>query len=432
MSKLQPLLVPCKGCMADLTVCEDDAFPDSLAVYWGTAVLQRLPRDNDSFVFKLLGGWLFNLKFRISELEKCFGVSAKTLRRWGSALVSGDMEQLRRAFAGRGAAALLSADQEQYVRVRYKELKDTCRDYRSKIIEDLKRIWGVSPSGECLRQLFRQEDELEDTVAFDEGMREKTKGSDDSSLLVNGVAGDGSPLADRSTSDCSQVARKSSTRGECCRGFEPMSADVSTVSLRAPEAKESLVSEDLSRMKSTPEYLSCADENIGDRSDSMEKKRENGCASSPSTPPGSRNHSPFSADGLPPVGPSSPAWGPLLSSPSPQPLQFSHHAGRFILAPWLAETFGGLPALIRQFAAQTLLGSVNFEQSKLVHYKSLSQIIGEIIRTPDTRAFNAVWPPKPMPTKRFGKPTPVCYAWIVIGSFILILTPRSIPDNFRS
>ena len=252
MSKLQPLLVPCKGCMADLTVCEDDAFPDSLAVYWGTAVLQRLPRDNDSFVFKLLGGWLFNLKFRISELERCFGVSAKTLRRWGSALVSGDMEQLRRVFAGRGAAALLSADQEQYVRVRYKELKDTCRDYRSKIIEDLKRIWGVSPSGECLRQLFRQEDELEDTVAFDEGVREKTKGSDDSSLLVDVVAGDESPPADRSTSDCSQVARKSSTRGECSRGFEPMSADVSAVSLKPPEAKESLVSEDLSRMNSTP------------------------------------------------------------------------------------------------------------------------------------------------------------------------------------
>ena len=102
------------------------------------------------------------------------------------------------------------------------------------------------------------------------------------------------------------------------------------------------------------------------------------------------------------MGPSSPAWGPLLSSPSPQPLQFSHHAGLFILAPWLAETFGGLPALIRQFAAQTLLGSVNFEQSKLIHYKSLSQIIGEIIRTPrhqsiqcrlasEANADQAVW-----------------------------------------
>ena len=375
MSKLQPLLVPYKGCGADLMICKDDTFPNSLAVYWGTAILQRVPRDSDSFVFKFLGAWLFNLRFRIGELEKCFGVTAKTLRRWGGALASGDMHRLHRAFSGPGAQAVLSADQEQYVRVRYRELKATCRNYRITILKDLKRIWGVSPSGECLRRLFREEDELAKTGHCVESV-DSSINDRDASSPVDGIT-DGELLVTESTGDGSGPAGPSLITDDRCQ-FDAMTDTIPPTNSKFSAQVAFSVSEDESKLE---EHEGCKREAPDIEFSSMGKEREHGCASSPSECPCSCNDSPFKKEnGLP--GPSDRPWGPFLSGPAPQPPEFSHHAGLLILAPWLVETFSPLPALIRQFAAQILLGSVNFERSKLIHYKSLSRIIGELIRTP--------------------------------------------------
>ncbi len=68
-------------------------------------------------------------------------------------------------------------------------------------------------------------------------------------------------------------------------------------------------------------------------------------------------------------------------SPSPS---FYYHAGLLLVSHWL----GGLtdqwkerPELIRQWVGQILLGAVNHEQSKALHFSSLEAILGPTIRS---------------------------------------------------
>ena len=82
MTTVQPVLVPCTGTLADLHVSVDPSAPDDLHIYWGTALLQVIPRDKNSLLFRIGLGLLLNLKFRIDCLAKAFGISEKPLRIW--------------------------------------------------------------------------------------------------------------------------------------------------------------------------------------------------------------------------------------------------------------------------------------------------------------------------------------------------------------
>ena len=75
MNTIQPVLVPSTGTLANLHVTTNSSTPDSLHVYWGTALLQVIPRDKNSLLFRIIVGLLLNLKFRIGAVAKAFGVS---------------------------------------------------------------------------------------------------------------------------------------------------------------------------------------------------------------------------------------------------------------------------------------------------------------------------------------------------------------------
>ena len=45
MTNIQPCLVPCKGTLADLHVVDDPNNSNTIQVFWGTSVLQVIPRN---------------------------------------------------------------------------------------------------------------------------------------------------------------------------------------------------------------------------------------------------------------------------------------------------------------------------------------------------------------------------------------------------
>jgi hypothetical protein len=63
--------------------------------------------------------------------------------------------------------------------------------------------------------------------------------------------------------------------------------------------------------------------------------------------------------------------GPLLCS----------HGGLFILKPWFEKAFNKSSSIIRQTAAQILLGEVNQEQAKNICFQSLAELICKPIRS---------------------------------------------------
>jgi len=152
---VQPLLTPCKGALVDLALGFDAAKPDQLQLYWGTALLQVIPRDPDSLLFRMTAGLLTSLKVNMGSLEECLGVTGKTLRRWRDALLNDDWHELAAVFHGTGAETKLRPDIEQYVRRRYSDVTaqhgKTPYSFRQEVVAELKHFWNLELSGEALR-----------------------------------------------------------------------------------------------------------------------------------------------------------------------------------------------------------------------------------------------------------------------------------------
>ena len=75
MANIQPCLIPCKGTLADLHVVNDPNDSDRIQVFWGTSVLQVIPRNKNSVIFRLVAGLLAMLKFKMSSICETFDIS---------------------------------------------------------------------------------------------------------------------------------------------------------------------------------------------------------------------------------------------------------------------------------------------------------------------------------------------------------------------
>lgn len=172
---LQPILTAIKG-TPDFVLSINPQFPNELFVFLGMALLERVPRLTHHIAYKMLLARLYNAGVKVKELVKCFGVAHTTLRRWGLALKSGDMERINRAFSGQGAHRKVTPEIERYVADRFHELYGTCREYSKQIRKEVKDYFTKTISRERLRWIFKAEREKleEEERARSEG--EKTEG----------------------------------------------------------------------------------------------------------------------------------------------------------------------------------------------------------------------------------------------------------------
>ena len=153
---LQPVLSSVKG-TPDFVISISPKYPEELFVFLGMALLERVPQSKDHIAFKMLLARLYNAGVKVRLLVGCFGVAHTTLRRWGLALKSGNLQRIREAFSGQGAARKITPEIEQYVRDRFHELYRECRHYSRQIRQEVKKYFKVKVSGERLRWIFREE-----------------------------------------------------------------------------------------------------------------------------------------------------------------------------------------------------------------------------------------------------------------------------------
>lgn len=150
---LQPVLWCDQQSASDITVFLA-AGGTTYEVYLGVALLERVGADPESVARKMLVGRLYNADRTLVELGEHFGHDHRTIKKWGAALRSGDIEQIARAFAGRQGRRKTSPELMRYAWQLYRERERLGRNYRAIIIEKIVEVFGVRLSTTAASQLF--------------------------------------------------------------------------------------------------------------------------------------------------------------------------------------------------------------------------------------------------------------------------------------
>lgn len=128
---------------------------DELYIYFGNAHIETVPNIKDSPQLKHLLGRLYNANVKAISLTKHFGYSFHTIKRWGDALKSGNLEDIARAFEGQGAPKKLTKEIESFVTYEFNRIyPQNHYSYSKEIRKDIHKVFNVDISSESLRPLF--------------------------------------------------------------------------------------------------------------------------------------------------------------------------------------------------------------------------------------------------------------------------------------
>ena len=124
-------------------------------VYIGVALLERISIDAEEIGHKMFIGRLYNAGVKLSILRKRFGHDARTVKKWGNALKTCDVDEMSKAFTGRKAAKKTTPELIRYVLQQYHSRFVLGRSYREKIIMGVEEIFGVRLSPSLISGIFR-------------------------------------------------------------------------------------------------------------------------------------------------------------------------------------------------------------------------------------------------------------------------------------
>ena len=131
---------------------------DNLDVYFGLALLEVVKKRKNNFHYKHLLGRLYNAGFKRKKLVSTFKHPLSTLIRWGTAVKSGDIKEMTRAFSGQGACKKITTAIDKYVRKEFNRIYSSNKySYSKEIITNVKDIFGVEFKSESLRNIFNEE-----------------------------------------------------------------------------------------------------------------------------------------------------------------------------------------------------------------------------------------------------------------------------------
>ena len=182
---LQAVLSGGEGVSSDFTVFLSRA-ATTYDVYIGVALLERVGADPELIQRKMLVGRLFNAGFSRRKLQQTFHHDVRTIKKWGVAILSGDIDEMSRAFTGRGGGGKVSPELIRYARQLYRERHVLGRNYRQIIIAKIAEVFCVSISTTVASAIFRSA--AEDIAAIPVAEKEAT-GEQDTGNSCSEVSG---------------------------------------------------------------------------------------------------------------------------------------------------------------------------------------------------------------------------------------------------
>lgn len=154
---IQPVLSSDNSISTDLSVFLNSS-ESTYEVYIGVALLERIGIDPKILQHKMLVGRLWNAGAKLCDLREFFGHDHRTIKKWGDALKSGDIDVMCQAFAGRSIRKKTTPELIRYVRQLYRSRGMLGRNYREEIINRAREVFGVSISPSLTSELFKGAD----------------------------------------------------------------------------------------------------------------------------------------------------------------------------------------------------------------------------------------------------------------------------------
>jgi|GEM_PF-2338363 len=157
---LQPVLSCGEGAASDVSVFLSSG-GTTYDVYVGVSLFERVGADPEIIQHKMLVGRLFNAGVPVGELAAAFSHDPRTIRKWGLAVLSGDIDEMARVFAGRGGPPKVVPELIRYARQLYRRRAKLGRNYRAAIIDMIEEVFCVRISTATASGIFRAEAEKE-------------------------------------------------------------------------------------------------------------------------------------------------------------------------------------------------------------------------------------------------------------------------------
>ena len=126
-------------------------------VYMGVALLERISINAEEIGHKMFIGRLYNSGVKLCILRDRFGHDSRTVKKWGNALKTCDVDEMSKAFTGRKAAKKTTPELIRYIMQQYNNRSVLGRSYREKIILGVEEVFAVHLSASLISQIFRLE-----------------------------------------------------------------------------------------------------------------------------------------------------------------------------------------------------------------------------------------------------------------------------------
>ena len=160
---IQPILTCGESALTDLSVFLNTAESD-YEVYIGLALLERVKVSPDDLQHKMLIGRLYNARVKLKDIREKFSHDNRTIKKWGNALKSGDMNIMLKAFAGKKVCKKTTPELIRYVQQLYRHRSQMDRNYRELIILKTEEVFGVSISPSLASAIFKSVEDKTETV----------------------------------------------------------------------------------------------------------------------------------------------------------------------------------------------------------------------------------------------------------------------------
>jgi len=138
----------------------DPEVPDDLLVHFGMHFLEKVKRN--TFEESLLAARLYNANFSRKVLTEVFGFHRNTLRRWGKALRSGNIEEIKNIGIGSGSSTRIFQEHKRFICSEYEESyrKYGCHT-NTYISKKFRKVFNFQISNESIRLVIKEQNDKE-------------------------------------------------------------------------------------------------------------------------------------------------------------------------------------------------------------------------------------------------------------------------------
>ncbi len=128
---------------------------NTIHVYFGIGLYEVVENNKNNPELKLLLARLYNSGVKVKTLIEYFGFSYPTYKHWGDALKSGNEQRIYFAFSGQGGGnKKLTPEIVAFITHSFGHVyKRNKYSYSKEIRSDIKDVFNISLSSECIRPL---------------------------------------------------------------------------------------------------------------------------------------------------------------------------------------------------------------------------------------------------------------------------------------